>query len=82
MGKRYVATHLDNVISMSTSFCTAQPREEIEITLPDGSKRKGTSWETSPMDIAKEISKGLADRIVISKVSSRGTYARTLSDLS
>ncbi|KAI0088225.1 threonyl-tRNA synthetase [Irpex rosettiformis] len=46
----------------------AQPREEIEITLPDGSKRKGTSWETSPLDIAKEISKGLADRIVISKV--------------
>ncbi|KIP05628.1 hypothetical protein PHLGIDRAFT_24993 [Phlebiopsis gigantea 11061_1 CR5-6] len=45
-----------------------QPREEIEITLPDGSKRKGTSWETSPLDIAKEISKGLADRIVISKV--------------
>ncbi|KAI0826196.1 threonyl-tRNA synthetase [Irpex lacteus] len=46
----------------------AQPREEIEITLPDGSKRKGTSWETSPMDIANQISKGLADRIVISKV--------------
>ncbi|KAJ3519644.1 hypothetical protein NM688_g9271 [Phlebia brevispora] len=46
----------------------AQPRQEIEITLPDGSSRKGTSWETSPMDIAKEISKGLADRIVIAKV--------------
>ncbi|KAK7683774.1 threonyl-tRNA synthetase [Cerrena zonata] len=45
-----------------------QPREEIEVTLPDGSKRKVTSWETSPMDIAKEISKGLADRIVIGKV--------------
>lgn len=46
----------------------AQPRQEIEITMPDGSKRKGTSWETSPMDIAREISKGLADRIVIAKV--------------
>ncbi|OCH92766.1 threonyl-tRNA synthetase [Obba rivulosa] len=46
----------------------AQPREEIDITLPDGSVRKGTSWETSPMDVAKEISKGLADRIVIAKV--------------
>ncbi|KAI0342429.1 threonyl-tRNA synthetase [Trametopsis cervina] len=46
----------------------AQPREEIEITLPDGSKRSGKSWETSPLDIAKEISKGLADRVVISKV--------------
>ncbi|CAL1709640.1 unnamed protein product [Somion occarium] len=46
----------------------SQPREEIDVTLPDGSKRKGTSWQTSPMDIAKEISKGLADRIVIAKV--------------
>ncbi|KAH8101741.1 tars protein [Cristinia sonorae] len=45
-----------------------QPREDIEVTLPDGSKRAGKSWETSPMDIAKEISKGLADRIVIAKV--------------
>ena len=47
----------------------AQPRQEIEITLPDGAKRKGTSWAPSPMDVAKEISKGLADRIVISKVT-------------
>lgn len=49
--------------------CADQPRQEIAITLPDGSQRKGTSWETSPMDIAKEISKGLADRVIIAKVS-------------
>ena len=36
--------------------------------MPDGSQRKGTSWQTSPMDIAKEISKSLADRMVISQV--------------
>ena len=52
------------------SVCTAQPREDIEITLPDGSKRGGKSWETSPMDIALQISKGLADRIVIAKACS------------
>ena len=46
-----------------------QPRQEITITLPDGTKKNGTSWETSPMDIAKEISKGLAERIVIAKVN-------------
>lgn len=51
-------------------FAVVQPRQEIEITLPDGSKRQGKSWETSPMDVAKEISKGLADRIVIAKVCS------------
>lgn len=47
---------------------TAQPREEIIITLPDGSERKGTSWETSPMDIAKDISKSMPERLVIAKV--------------
>lgn len=46
----------------------AQPREEITITLLDGSERKGKSWETSPLDIAKLLSKSLADRVVISKV--------------
>ncbi|THH20468.1 hypothetical protein EW146_g914 [Bondarzewia mesenterica] len=50
-------------------FIKAQPREAIIITLPDGSERKGTSWETSPMDIAKEISKSLSDRLVIAKVN-------------
>lgn len=46
----------------------AKPREEIIITMPDGSEKKGTSWETSPMDIAKEVSKSLSERIVIAKV--------------
>ncbi|KAF9233915.1 hypothetical protein BU15DRAFT_90186 [Melanogaster broomeanus] len=46
-----------------------QPREEITITMPDGSERKGTSWETSPMDVAKEVSKSLSERIVIAKVN-------------
>ena len=49
-------------------YRAAQPRQEIEVTMPDGSIRKGTSWETSPMDIAKEISKGLSERIIIAKV--------------
>lgn len=46
----------------------AQPRDEIVITMPDGSERKGLSWETSPMDVAKEVSKSLSERIVIAKV--------------
>ena len=46
----------------------AKLREEIIITMPDGSEKKGTSWETSPMDIAKEVSKSLSERIVIAKV--------------
>ncbi|KAH9170510.1 hypothetical protein EDB89DRAFT_1977728 [Lactarius sanguifluus] len=46
----------------------AKPRQEITITLPDGAERKGTSWETSPMDVAKEISKSLSEKLVIAKV--------------
>lgn len=44
-------------------------RRNIEITLPDGKKVKAMAWQTSPMDIAKDISKSLSERIVISKVS-------------
>lgn len=58
-------THSDHTL--------AQPREEIVITMPDGSERKGTSWETSPMDIAKELSKSLSERVVIAKVRGTGS---------
>ncbi|KAL4076562.1 hypothetical protein V8B97DRAFT_2083075 [Scleroderma yunnanense] len=51
------------------TFVRSQPRQEITITMPDGSQRKGTSWETSPMDIAKEVSKSLSERVVIAKVN-------------
>ncbi|KAF9159010.1 threonyl-tRNA synthetase [Actinomortierella ambigua] len=46
----------------------AQARVPISITMPDGSIREGTAWETSPMDIAKAIAKSLAERVVIAKV--------------
>ncbi|CAO1613820.1 unnamed protein product [Sympodiomycopsis kandeliae] len=46
----------------------SRPREEITVTMPDGSQRKATAWETSPSDIAREISKSLFERVVISKV--------------
>jgi threonyl-tRNA synthetase len=47
---------------------TAQPREPITITLPDGSTREGQSWETSPISVATQLAKSLADRVVIAKV--------------
>jgi threonyl-tRNA synthetase len=45
-----------------------QPREPIEVTLGNGSKKEGTSWETSPSQIAREISKSLFERTVIARV--------------
>lgn len=47
----------------------AAARIPINITLPDKSTREGTAWETSPMDIARQISKSLSERIVIAKVN-------------
>ncbi|KAG5644667.1 hypothetical protein DXG03_007966 [Asterophora parasitica] len=45
----------------------AQPRDEVIITLRDGSERKGKSWETSPMDVAKEVLKSFSERLIIAK---------------
>eukprot|EP00953_Heterococcus_sp_UTEX-ZZ885_P032493 16968-Heterococcus_DN1.PRE.1 len=38
----------------------AKPRVPITVTLPDGSTREGTSWVTTPMDIAAGISKQMS----------------------
>ncbi|ORX45489.1 threonyl-tRNA synthetase [Hesseltinella vesiculosa] len=46
-----------------------QPRENIKITMPDGSIKEGISWETTPMAIALGISKSLAERTVVAKVN-------------
>lgn len=48
---------------------TAEPRLAIEITLVEGGLTKeGTSWETTPFQVALSMSKSLADKIVIAKV--------------
>lgn len=46
-----------------------QERKDITITLPDGKKIPGKSWQTTPYDVAAGISKGLADNTVIAKVN-------------
>lgn len=47
----------------------AKPREPITITLADGSVKQGTSWETTPADIAKGISNSLLKRTVVAKLN-------------
>ncbi|KAF2356855.1 TGS protein [Trinorchestia longiramus] len=42
--------------------------EPIKVTLPDGSVREGSSWRTTPYDIAKGISQGLAEAVMVAKV--------------
>lgn len=46
-----------------------KPRVPINVTLPDGKVVEGTSWQSTPYDIAKSISAGLADSTVIAKVN-------------
>ncbi|KIN00956.1 hypothetical protein OIDMADRAFT_103659 [Oidiodendron maius Zn] len=47
----------------------SKPREPITITLADGSIKPGTSWETTPADIAKGISNSLLKRTVVAKLN-------------
>eukprot|EP00899_Mesostigma_viride_P012864 jgi/Mesvir1/21579/Mv04019-RA.1 len=47
----------------------AQGGEPLKITMPDGAIREGKKWITSPMDIALQISKGLAEKACIAKVN-------------
>ena len=47
----------------------AAPRNPLKIVLKDGTIKEATSYETSPMDIARQISKSLADRLCIAKVN-------------
>ncbi|XP_026194236.1 threonine--tRNA ligase, mitochondrial 1 [Cyclospora cayetanensis] len=56
----------------------AHPRSPISVELPDGSKKEGLAWETTPLDIASSISKGLANASIIAKVA----YAPEVSDTS
>ncbi|KAI1406957.1 threonyl-tRNA synthetase [Hypoxylon sp. FL1857] len=45
-----------------------KPREQITITLPDGSVKVGTSWETTPGDIAKSVSNSLYKRSIVARL--------------
>lgn len=45
-----------------------KPREPITITMPDGSIKAGTSYETTPGDIAKGISNSLYKRTVVARL--------------
>lgn len=48
-----------------------QPRQPITVTLPDGKELSATSWETTPLQLAKSISSSLAERIIIAKVNNQ-----------
>lgn len=46
----------------------AKPRDTINVTLPDGVTVEGTTWQTTPFDVAKGIP-GLASHVLVAKVN-------------
>ncbi|KAI8854087.1 hypothetical protein BC829DRAFT_426875 [Chytridium lagenaria] len=58
----------DELMKTYKEEVAAKPRLDIKISLPDGRDMDGKAWETTPMDIAKMLSKSLSERVVIAKV--------------
>jgi threonyl-tRNA synthetase len=56
-------------IKKSQEAVNAEQKKPIKITLPDGSVKDGVAFETSPFDIARAISKSLAESCVAAKVN-------------
>lgn len=48
--------------------------------MPDGKTKEGEAFKTTPIDVAKMISKQLAEKIVVSKVSYPEGRIATLDD--
>ena len=60
--------YFDRLYEAQTAKLAAMPKEAITITLPDGNQKQGTSFQTSPLDVAKMISSQLAKKIIVAKV--------------
>lgn len=43
----------------------------MKITLPDGNVKEGETWITTPLDVAKKISHGLASEALIARVNGK-----------
>lgn len=50
-------------------WVAAQDPTPITVTLPDGKVVEGNAWRTTPYEVAKTISQGLADSTVVAKVN-------------
>ncbi|CAH2269858.1 jg14615 [Pararge aegeria aegeria] len=48
----------------------SKPDLSIVVTLPDGKTVEAKAWKTTPYDVAKGISQGLADSTIIARVNS------------
>lgn len=58
----------DRLHARFTEELSKQPRKPIKIEMPDGKVKDGTAWETTPLEIAKGISKKLGEAAVAAKL--------------
>ena len=56
------------------------PQQAIKITLPDGNVKEGTSFKTTPLDVASMISKQFAEKVIVAKVKYPAGKIATLDD--
>eukprot|EP00747_Dinoflagellata_sp_TGD_P033120 gnl/TRDRNA2_/TRDRNA2_136402_c0_seq1.p1 gnl/TRDRNA2_/TRDRNA2_136402_c0~~gnl/TRDRNA2_/TRDRNA2_136402_c0_seq1.p1 ORF type:complete len:924 (+),score=186.86 gnl/TRDRNA2_/TRDRNA2_136402_c0_seq1:32-2803(+) len=66
----------ERIFQENEAKIAAFPDTPIGVTLPDGSVKEGVAFKTTPMDIALNISKGLANSVVIARVK----YSKRLDD--
>ncbi|CAJ0574882.1 unnamed protein product, partial [Mesorhabditis spiculigera] len=59
----------DKLMAKHKEELASKKSEPIKITVPDGKQFDAESWKTAPIDIAMQISKGLAENAVIAKVN-------------
>ncbi|WCJ21684.1 Threonine--tRNA ligase [Euphorbia peplus] len=72
----YLKTVIDKRIQLFESIKAQQlsrfeslNHDPIKVTLPDGTVKEGKKWLSSPLDIAREISKSLANNALIAQVN-------------
>lgn len=68
----YVQARLDiwtKLKALNDEKLAVTVNEPLKVTLPDGRICEGTTWKTSPFDIAKGISNSLANEIIVAKVN-------------
>ena len=58
----------EEVKARNLQMMEQMPREKINITLPDGKVIEGTSFETTPLMVAKELSNSLANKVLAAKI--------------
>mmetsp|Transcript_47664 Transcript_47664/g.158891 ORF Transcript_47664/g.158891 Transcript_47664/m.158891 type:complete len:791 (+) Transcript_47664:31-2403(+) len=69
---------LEEIKQRNAAALEALPKPPITVTLPDGKAIEGKAWETSPLDIASGISKGLASATCVASVRYSKRHAGTV----